>query len=126
MKGLIDILVVFLGSGAGGAARYVVSRLAKTHVGQSMFPWETLAVNVVGCFIIGIIYGYSGDCRWLSDRVKLLLAVGFCGGFTTFSTFANENYTLLSTSNLLLSSIYIATSVIVGIAATTLGYHIAR
>lgn len=126
MDSLINILVVFLGSGTGGAARYIVGRLVKSHIWQSTFPWETLTVNIVGCFIIGLLYGLSTDSQWMSDRVKLLLTVGFCGGFTTFSTFANENYLLLNTSNLLTFAAYTATSIIVGIAAVAIGYNLTR
>lgn len=126
MDSLINILVVFLGSGTGGAARYIVGRLVKSHIGQSTFPWETLTVNIVGCLIIGLLYGLSTDSQWMSDRVKLLLTVGFCGGFTTFSTFANENYLLLNTSNPLTFAAYTATSIIVGIAAVAIGYYLTR
>lgn len=126
MDSLINILVVFLGSGTGGAARYIIGRLVKSHIGQSTFPWETLTVNIAGCFIIGLLYGLSTDCQWMSDRVKLLLTVGFCGGFTTFSTFANENYLLLNTSNPLTFAAYTATSIIVGIAAVAIGYYLTR
>lgn len=126
MDSLINILVVFLGSGMGGAARYIIGRLVKSHIGQSTFPWETLTVNIAGCFIIGLLYGLSTDCPWMSDRVKLLLTVGFCGGFTTFSTFANENYLLLNTSNPLTFAAYTATSIIVGIAAVAIGYYLTR
>lgn len=126
MDSLINILVVFLGSGTGGAARYIIGRLVKSHIGQSTFPWETLTVNIAGCFIIGLLYGLSTDSQWMSDRVKLLLTVGFCGGFTTFSTFANENYLLLNTSNPLTFAAYTATSIIVGIAAVAIGYYLTR
>lgn len=126
MDSLINILVIFLGSGTGGAARYIVGRLVKSHIGQSSFPWETLTVNIVGCFIIGLLYGLSTDSQWMSDRVKLLLTVGFCGGFTTFSTFANENYLLLNTSNLLTFAAYTATSILAGIAAVAIGYYLTR
>lgn len=126
MDSLINILVVFLGSGTGGAARYIVGRLVKSHIGQSTFPWETLTVNIVGCFIIGLLYGLSTDSQWMSDKVKLLLTAGFCGGFTTFSTFANENYLLLNTSNLLTFAAYTASSIIVGIAAVAIGYYLTR
>lgn len=126
MDSLINILVVFLGSGMGGAARYIIGQLVKSHIGQSTFPWETLTVNIAGCFIIGLLYGLSTDSQWMSDRVKLLLTVGFCGGFTTFSTFANENYLLLNTSNPLTFAAYTTTSIIVGIAAVAIGYYLTR
>lgn len=126
MESFLNILVVFIGSGTGGAARYLIGKLIKSNITPSSFPWETFTVNILGCFIIGILYGISADSQWLSPRLKLLLAVGFCGGFTTFSTFANENYLLLNNSNLLSFAIYTTASIVTGILAVALGYYLTR
>ncbi len=126
MDTLINILAVFLGSGTGGAARYLVGKLIKSNINPSAFPWDTFSINILGCLIIGILYGISADSQWLSPRLKLLLAVGFCGGFTTFSTFANENYLLLNNSNVITFAIYTTASIITGILAVALGYSLSR
>ena len=106
-----SILAVFVGSGLGGVCRYVLSRFIQTNVaGCTVFPWGTFAVNIIGCFVIGLCYGlfnrYAAGSLF-TPQVRLLLTVGFCGGFTTFSTFINENYLLLQSSNALLLLTYV-------------------
>lgn len=126
----INVLMVFLGSGLGGVCRYVLSRAVQSHVTTAqVFPWGTFAVNVLGCFLIGLLYGifdrYTSP-GWLTPQLRLLLTVGFCGGFTTFSTFINENYILFQSSNLLLLLVYVAASVIIGFISLYLGYVLSQ
>lgn len=117
--------MVGAGSCAGGIARYIVSRLIQTS-STGAFPWGTFVVNISGCFIIGIIYGLL-DCGFrLSDGMKLFLTVGFCGGFTTFSTFMHENYILFESSNPLIFMLYAILSFSVGLALIYLGYYLTR
>ncbi len=127
---VIDLLAVFLGSGLGGVCRYVLSRLIQSSVPHTVvFPWGTFAVNIIGCFLIGLLYGIFDRCEpsgLLSPHIRLLLTVGFCGGFTTFSTFINENYILFQSSGFLLLLGYVAASVVAGFILLYAGYAVTR
>ena len=83
----MDILLVGAGSFMGGIARYLVS-LAMKGMG-SAFPWATMTANIVGCLLIGLLWAVFNRVN-ASSQLNLLLIVGFCGGFTTFSTFSKE------------------------------------
>ena len=121
---LRDLLYVGAGSFAGGVARYLVS-LAMKSVGG--FPWATFTVNVMGCLLIGLLWGLSvRSSNALSGHLSLFLTVGFCGGFTTFSTFSKESLALLQTGSYLTFALYAVGSVLLGIAAVALGYLIAK
>lgn len=120
-----SLLIVGLGSFCGGALRYYISTLMKSACGQG-FPWGTLSVNLVGCLLIGLLLGILSRCGVQSNSWSLLLTVGFCGGFTTFSTFANESLQMLQSGNTLNLIIYILASVIVGIALVALGYWLVK
>ncbi len=120
-----SLLIVGLGSFCGGALRYYISTLMKSACSQG-FPWGTLSVNLVGCLLIGLLLGIFSRCGVQSNSWSLLLTVGLCGGFTTFSTFANESLQMLQSGNTLNLIIYIFASVIVGIALVALGYWIVK
>ena len=113
-----DFLIVGIGSFLGGGLRFVVSRLLPLAEG---FPLGTFAVNIVGCFLIGLLYGLKWDGGWMSPSTRLLLTTGFCGGFTTFSSFINECDTLVKGGNLLMPVIYLLASLVVGFIALQLG-----
>jgi CrcB protein len=115
-----NILIVGFGSFFGGISRYLLSKYVQGSI-ISTFPYPTFVVNIVGCFIIGLIFGISQKGTLLSAELKLLLAVGFCGGFTTFSTFANENLALIKDGNFFFFTIYSTLSVFLGILSTYLG-----
>ena len=114
------ILIVFAGSGIGGVARYgMQSWIFKLY--PFTFPLGTFIVNTIGCLLIGIFYALSEKGNLLTPEWRLALTTGFCGGFTTFSTFAYENMSLLRTGDYLYFALYAAGSVILGIAAVYLG-----
>ena len=115
-----DLLLVGLGSGLGGMCRYLVSQLLVTT--QNGFPWGTFTVNIVGSLLIGLLWGLSSRLPSLSPVLTLLFMVGFCGGFTTFSTFSREGLTLLQTQNYTLFLLYTLGSVVLGILAVMVGY----
>ena len=121
MKALIDILLVGCGSFAGGAARFLVSKALPTGGGAG-FPWATFAVNVAGCFLLGLVAGCAGRAGGLDPRLRLLLATGFCGGFTTFSTFLDENAALLRSGHGATLALYVAASLALGLAAVLAGH----
>ncbi|MDE5651215.1 MAG: fluoride efflux transporter CrcB [Duncaniella sp.] len=122
---LSNILIVGAGSCFGGMTRYIVSRIIQTSASGS-FPWGTFAVNITGCLIIGAIYGLLDRGFQLSEGMKLFLTAGFCGGFTTFSTFMHENYLLFECGTPVIFLIYAIASFSVGLAAVYLGYSLAN
>ncbi len=116
-----EILYVGIGSCLGGVARYIVSSLFR-HGGG--FPWGTFVVNLCGCFLIGLLAGVFS--RNASQPLNLLLTVGFCGGFTTFSTFSRESLVLVQSGQWLTLVAYVGLSVIIGVALTAIGYALAK
>jgi CrcB protein len=114
------LLLVGTGGFLGSVSRYLASRFMQDHI-PSAFPFGTFFVNVAGCFLIGLIYGLSEKSSSFTSGWKLFLAVGFCGGFTTFSTFANENLALLRDGEYYYFLLYTGLSVLLGIAATFIG-----
>ena len=124
MEIIKNILAVGAGSFIGGAARYLVS-LAMKGIGKG-FPWATLAVNLVGCLMIGLLWGLLSRNAAENTSWGLFLTVGLCGGFTTFSTFSKEALAMLQTGQMWGFASYIAISVLAGIALVALGYYIAR
>ena len=117
----------FIGAGsfACGIARYLLSRLIQSHA-ASGFPWGTLAVNVAGCLAIGLLYGLFERGNLLNAELRLFLTVGFCGGFTTFSTFIHENYALLGGQQFLHFAGYALLSFALGMLAAHLGHLLVR
>lgn len=89
-------------------------------------PYGTLGVNVLGCLIIGLVYGFSEKGNVLSPEWRLFLATGICGGFTTFSTFSYENLTLLRDGEVGYAIVYTVLSVVVGLIATYGGFLITK
>jgi CrcB protein len=114
------ILIIGTGSFIGGVSRFLASRYIQNTV-ISGFPYGTLFVNVLGCLLIGIFYGMSERGNFMSAEMRLFLTVGFCGGFTTFSTFASENLSLLKDGNFFYFALYTAISVFLGLMATYFG-----
>jgi len=114
------LLLIGSGSFLGGILRYLISR--KIQFGLlSAFPWGTFTVNILGCFLLGLFYGLSIRTDLLDNEWKMFLTVGFCGGFTTFSTFSYENIALLRDGNILFFSLYASLSLFLGILATYSG-----
>lgn len=118
---LKNILIVALGGSIGSVARFLVSKL-NLYVNFFSIPVGTLAVNVIGSFIIGFLTGISDKSTLLSAEWRLFLMVGICGGFTTFSSFTNENLTLMHNGQLLSILLYTGLSIFLGFIAVYLGY----
>ena len=119
-----EILIVSIGSFFGGGMRYWISKMVQSST-LIAFPFGTMTVNVLGCLIIGFLSGLNWNGGgWMSPSTKLLLTTGFCGGFTTFSTFMNENY-LLGKDSMLMLALYTIASLALGMAALVAGYKIA-
>ena len=90
------------------------------------FPLGTFLVNIFGCFLIGILYGISEKSNILSSEMRLFLTVGFCGGYTTFSTFAYDNFMMIKDQQFLYFSLYIAGSVLLGFLMVYIGQLIVK
>jgi len=119
-----QVLFVFIGGGIGSIARFLVGKWLNTST--SGIPWSTFTVNVIGSLLIGLILGWSLKSNQLSETTTLLLATGFCGGFTTFSTFAYENQALLKSGEFLSFGIYTISSIILGLLAVFLGLWLTK
>ena len=119
----MNYLIIALGGGIGSALRYAVSKFVQDST-NGAFPYHTFAVNIVGCLLIGLFYGLVARGHLGNNTTTLLLTTGLCGGFTTFSTFCNENIALLRGDNALTALVYVASSVFCGLLAVALGYLI--
>jgi CrcB protein len=115
-----NILLVGLGGLIGSICRYLIAVLFAGQIASS-FPFATFTVNIAGCFIIGVLFALSDRGNFLSPEWRILLTTGFCGGFTTFSTFSYESIKLMQDGEILYLALNIILSVVVGFAATYLG-----
>ncbi|WP_339651807.1 fluoride efflux transporter CrcB [uncultured Maribacter sp.] len=119
-----QFLLVFLGGGLGSILRYWISKNLNPY--YSNFYLGTFLVNIIGCLLIGILIGISLKHNYITQNQTLFLATGFCGGFTTFSTFALESNLLLKESSILYTSLYLGLSVALGILAISFGLWICK
>ena len=117
-----SFLLVFLGGGLGSALRYLVASAMNQY--SKVLPFGTFTVNIIGCLLIGMILGYAQRENTLTSNQTLLLATGFCGGFTTFSAFANENLELIKNGEIFNFSVYTIGSILVGVLAVFIGFSL--
>ncbi len=120
---LRTLLLIGLGGFLGSISRFLIA-LGVNRVFQSVLPIGTLAVNILGCLLIGIIYSLAEQKNFLGPELRIFLGVGFCGGFTTYSSFAFEKFSLIKTGDFLLLSVYIGASVFLGLIAVFVGSQI--
>ncbi|MCM5663966.1 fluoride efflux transporter CrcB [Galbibacter mesophilus] len=119
-----QLVLVFIGGGFGSCLRYLLGKYL--NVAQTGIPYGTFAANILGSLIIGFILGLAAKHQTLSQNQLLLIATGFCGGFTTFSTFAYENHAFLKNGDLLNFILYASITFILGIIAVFLGVWLIR
>lgn len=119
------VLFVGLGGAAGSILRYLAGMVTVKYYSAS-FPLATFVVNVAGCFIAGLIFGWIPQETSDAQSLRLLLITGFCGGFTTFSAFALENLRMLTSGNTVTAIFYMVTSICVGLFAAWLGLLLTR
>ncbi|MCK8481573.1 fluoride efflux transporter CrcB [Psychroserpens algicola] len=119
-----QLLLVFLGGGFGSVLRYVIGKFLNNP--ENGIPYGTFAANILGSLLIGIILGLAAKNDTLNSNQTLLLATGFCGGFTTFSTFAYENHLLLKSGDFSSFAIYTIASFIIGFLAVFFGMYVVK
>ncbi|MBS1487628.1 MAG: fluoride efflux transporter CrcB [Bacteroidetes bacterium] len=122
MKYFYDIVIVFVGGGAGSIVRFVLGKWVNdlhTH----HFPFGTLTVNVVACLVLGYVIGVADHRQLISPAARLFWAVGFCGGFSTFSTFSAETLALIQNGFHFSTLVYIFSSLLLCLAATFGGMY---
>lgn len=120
-----NILLIALGGGLGSAMRYLANVGVEKFWANKIY-YATFLVNILGCFLIGLLMGYLQKSETDSAPLKLFLITGFCGGFTTFSTFGLENYNLLQSQNYITSLFYIAVSIVIGITFVGAGIYLTK
>ena len=113
------ILLVFLDGGFGSSLRYGLGKYLNSSA--TGIPYGTFAANILGSLLIGIILGIAAKNDSISQNTMLLLATGFCGGFTTFSTFAYENHVLLKSGDFGMFALYTIASFVIGFGAVFFG-----
>lgn len=119
------IWFVALGSALGGVARYLLGGLVQ-QAGRGTFPTGTLVINVTGSFLLGLIYRYAADSVAITPELRAMLAIGFCGGFTTFSTFSYETVRLIEDGEFARASVYMLLSVGLSVGGAMLGLAAGR
>lgn len=118
------LMAIGTGSFIGGVLRYLLSQLVQTKF-LSTFPFGTLTVNIIGCFLIGLVFGLT-DRGSLTQEWRLFLATGLLGGFTTFSAFSIESLGLFRDGQFFYAIAYISSSLVAGIIATYIGFAIIK
>lgn len=119
-----NLLLVFIGGGFGSVLRYIIGKyLNSTETG---IPYGTFAANILGSLLIGVILGMALKNNTLTQSHTLLLATGFCGGFTTFSTFAYENHVFLKAGDFTSFALYTVASFVMGFLAVFAGMYLVK
>lgn len=119
-----QILLVFVGGGFGSALRFIIGKWLNNS--NDGIPYGTFAANIIGSLLIGVILGLAAKNDSLTESQTLILATGFCGGFTTFSTFAYENHVFLKSGDFTSFAIYTIASFAIGFLAVFLGMYLVK
>lgn len=120
-----NIVMVAFGGALGSVCRYLLSMVVTNNAHGMSFPLGTFAVNILGCFLIGLLsqMSFAGS---ISDTTKLLLVTGFCGGFTTFSSYMMEAVSLSRAGDISIAMLYVVASIVLGFVAVFAGIYLAR
>jgi len=119
------ILIIWLGGGIGSVCRYLV-QLGVSKLVHVTFPAGTFLVNITGCFVIGLLYGFANKYAALTSEWRLFLITGLCGGYTTFSSFSYEGISLFRQGNYTYFILYILLSIVAGLFSTLAGMTIVK
>ena len=118
---IMKFIYVFLAGGLGSLLRYAIGIVLPS----CFFPWTTAGINIIGSFAIGVLAGVGSKIGW-NDNLQIALTIGFCGGFTTFSTFSKEALSLVTTGRWGAFILYVIGSVLLGIGASAAGFMSSR
>ncbi len=118
---MVSVFWVFVGGGLGSLCRYGIARLISPIAGG--FPYATLIANVLSCILLGYLVGLSVRGQ-MAGAYKLFLMTGFCGGFSTFSTFSNESYSLLQSGQYAMAVANIGGSILLGLVCIYIGLRL--
>lgn len=118
---IVTVVLVAVAGAAGALSRYGIGHL----VGPRSFPWTTLGINLLGSFLLGVLWRAGLEHRW-PDTVTTPLGLGFLGAFTTYSTFSNETMELLRTDRPTAAGLYVSASLVGGLLAAAAGYAAGR
>lgn len=119
-----NLILVFIGGGFGSVLRFIIGKWLNNS--ENGIPYGTFVANILGSLLIGFILGYTAKSDTISQNHTLLLATGFCGGFTTFSTFAYENHLFLKSGDFTSFAFYAIASFIVGFLAVFAGMYLVK
>ncbi|TXE09462.1 fluoride efflux transporter CrcB [Gelidibacter salicanalis] len=119
-----QVILVFIGGGIGSVLRFLIGRYLNSPT--TGIPYGTFAANILGSFLIGVILGLAMKNSTLTENQILFLATGFCGGFTTFSTFAYENHIFLKSGDFMSFAIYTIASFVIGFLAVFGGMYLVK
>ncbi len=119
-----QLLLVFIGGGFGSVLRYIIGKFLNDS--ETGIPYGTFAANILGSLFIGIILGLAAKNETLTQNHTLILATGFCGGFTTFSTFAYENHVFLKSGDFMSFAFYTIASFVIGFLAVFAGMYFVK
>ena len=119
-----QLILVFVGGGFGSVLRYLIGKFLNNS--ETGIPYGTFLANILGSLLIGLILGYAAKNEALSQNHTLLLATGFCGGFTTFSTFAYENHVFLKSGDFTSFALYTIASFVICFLAVFTGMYLLK
>ena len=123
---LINILAVGTGGFIGAAGRYVLNYFAVQQFPDSKFPYGTFIVNILGSFVIGLLLSVFESKNWMDVQIRLFVFTGILGGFTTFSTFANDTFLLFKSEQIALGLLNIGAQVLLGVLFVWIGYSLVK